>query len=217
MGAELASRYYLEFGAAFVRGVLPEARALDDDAAFAAGEAAGLRLHRFKRSMDLPRVQRVLGILRGLGVTSLADIGSGRGAFLWPLLDQFPGLMVTAVERNTERAGQLGAVRRGGLERLLVAQADVCAIPLADRSVEAVTMLEVLEHLPAPEQALREILRVARQWVIVSVPSQPDDNPEHLHLFEARQLQAMLRDAGAARIQMEHVLNHRIALGRVAR
>ena len=43
------------------------------------GTEAGLRLHKFKRTMDLPRVRRVLGVLKGLGPTDLLDIGSGRG------------------------------------------------------------------------------------------------------------------------------------------
>ena len=35
---------------------------------------------------------------RGLAPASLLDVGSGRGAFLWPLLEAFPGLPVIAVE-----------------------------------------------------------------------------------------------------------------------
>src|SRR5687767_2195279 len=60
------------------------------------GRAAGLRLHRFKRTMGLPRVAKVLGALKGIAPAELLDIGSGRGAFLWPLLDAFPWLPVTA-------------------------------------------------------------------------------------------------------------------------
>jgi hypothetical protein len=42
-----------------VRGRLPElAHHRDDDAVIARGHAAGLRLHKFKRNADLPRVSR---------------------------------------------------------------------------------------------------------------------------------------------------------------
>lgn len=42
------------------------------------------------------------------------------------------------------------------------AYADAIALPLTDASVDAVVLLEVLEHLPAPDQALAEIARVLR-------------------------------------------------------
>jgi hypothetical protein len=57
---------------------------------------------------------------------------------------------------------------------------------------------------------------VARAFVIISVPSVPDDNPEHIHLFHPDQLREMALQAGAARITLEHVLNHRIGVIRVA-
>jgi hypothetical protein len=38
-----------------------------------AGLTAGLRLHKFKRTMGLARVERVLGILRGLAPECLLD------------------------------------------------------------------------------------------------------------------------------------------------
>src|SRR5688572_31720081 len=88
--------YYLDLGAAFVRGRLPDAPDLPPGELIEYGRAQGLRVHKFKRSAELPRVRRVLGILRSLGPSELLDIGSGRGTFLWPLLDAFPDLPVTA-------------------------------------------------------------------------------------------------------------------------
>src|SRR5437868_6324551 len=81
--------HYLSLAAAYVRGAVGEL-ALDDEAAVARGERDGLRLHRFKRTSGLPRVRAVLGALRGFGAAALVDLGSGRGAFVWPLLDALP-------------------------------------------------------------------------------------------------------------------------------
>tara|TARA_R110002072_G_scaffold27258_3_gene88813 strand:+ start:2658 stop:3299 length:642 start_codon:yes stop_codon:yes gene_type:complete len=198
-------RYHQEPLWAYVRGAGGPA------ATPAAARAAGLRVHRFKRT-HLPRVERVLGLLRGLWPSRLLDIGSGRGTFLWPLLEALPQLQVTSLERSALRAGQLAQVRRGGIERLSVLGADVCATPLQDGSCEGVTALEVLEHLADPRPAARELVRVAQRFVIASVPSKPDENPEHLRVFSVADLEELFGEAGAARVQVQHVLNHRIAL-----
>ncbi|MFL6233129.1 MAG: class I SAM-dependent methyltransferase [Thermoanaerobaculia bacterium] len=215
---------YSRLAAAYVRGKLtpgPEAPPLD-----ALGEAElqeiirlgreeGLRLHRFKRTLELARVSRVLGVLRGIGPADLLDIGSGRGAFLWPLLDAFPWLPVTALDRLPYRVADIQAVHDGGVETLTAAHGDVAALDFDDHSFDAVTLLEVLEHVPDPPRALAQVCRVARRFAVLSVPSQPDNNPENIHLFSAATLESLLREAGAVRVTFDHVPGHRIAVARV--
>lgn len=179
------------------------------------GQEQGLRLHRFKRTMDLPRVRKVLGILRGLQPTNLLDIGSGRGAFLWPLLDAFPDLPVTAIDLLDHRAADMQAVQAGGVAQLAAQKMDVTALAFADHSFEAVTMLEVLEHIPETEQALREVCRVAWRAVIFSVPSRPDDNPEHIHLFTEQRLRALLAGLGVRQVNTSYLLNHLLVVATV--
>lgn len=178
------------------------------------GRSHGLRLHRFKRTMGLPRVQKVLGILRSLQPADLLDIGSGRGAFLWPLLDAFPHLPVTAVDTLAHRMAEMQAVRDGGIITLTVMQADATALDFSDRSFDVVTLLEVLEHIPAYERALAEVCRVARRFLVLSVPSRPDDNPEHLHLFTEPLLRERLQPY-VVRVSVEYVHNHLIVMARV--
>src|SRR5438132_153094 len=95
---DLTTRYYLDLAAAFVRGRVHTPPGLSPEATFRHGTAQGLRLHKFKRSQELPRIRRVFGFLHGLAPTDLLDIGSGRGVFIWPLLDTFPDLQVTATD-----------------------------------------------------------------------------------------------------------------------
>lgn len=200
-------RYFTELATAFVRG-----RTGLPDATIQSGLKAGLRLHKFKRDSELPRVKRVLGALRGLAPESILDIGSGRGTFLWPLLDAFPSLPVTAVDWSDQRVQDLCAVRAGGIDRLSVMQANVETLELAPRSFDVATVLEVLEHLRRPEEALRRVVAATCRFVVISVPSKADENPEHLHLFTPQQLQSMGLEAGCRRVTVEHVLNHRIAV-----
>jgi 2-polyprenyl-3-methyl-5-hydroxy-6-metoxy-1,4-benzoquinol methylase len=175
----------------------------------------GLRIHRFKRTMELPRVHKVLGILKGIQPHHLLDIGSGRGAFLWPLLHEFPYLPVTAVDVLDYRVEDLQAVHNGGIEQLTAIQASATALPFADQTFDVVTMLEVLEHIPATITTLAEVCRVARRFLILSVPSKEDNNPEHIHLFNAENLKCHLQALGVSRVSVEYVLNHMIVVARM--
>jgi 2-polyprenyl-3-methyl-5-hydroxy-6-metoxy-1,4-benzoquinol methylase len=208
-------RYYTDLAAAFVRGRLPHLGARDDADAVREGLAAGLRLHKFKRNAELPRVRRVLGVVRGLAPETLVDVGSGRGTFLWPLLAAMPALRVVSVDVDARRASDVHAVRAGGVARLASARMDGARLGLASKSADVVTLLEVLEHMPAPAAAVAEAVRVARGFVVVSVPSKEDDNPEHVHVFDNAALERMLSAAGARRVTFDGVLNHRIAVARV--
>jgi 2-polyprenyl-3-methyl-5-hydroxy-6-metoxy-1,4-benzoquinol methylase len=204
-------RYFTELATAFVRGRLGRA-----DATIADGLAAGLQLHKFKQNTELPRVQRVLGMLRSLAPEDLLDVGSGRGTFLWPLLAHFPALPVTAIDVSEQRTKDVDAVRKGGVNRLCALRMDAQYMAFVPGSFDVVTMLEVLEHMSKPHLALRNAVQIARRFVAVSVPSVPDDNAEHIHLFSVEELKTMATQAGATRVTIEHVLNHRVMLCRTS-
>jgi 2-polyprenyl-3-methyl-5-hydroxy-6-metoxy-1,4-benzoquinol methylase len=226
--------YYQRLAAAYVRGKLTDASiraaypqlftqplealsAEELEQVIQLGTEHGLRLHRFKRTMDLPRVRKALGMLLGLQPASVLDVGSGRGAFLWPLLEAFPALPVTTIDLLDYRVADMQAVHDGGIALLSASRQDVTALTFADRSFDVVTMLEVLEHIPNTEQALAEVCRVAERCVIFSVPSKADDNPEHIHLFTEQQLRALLAARGARQVNVSYVLNHMLVVATVTR
>lgn len=217
---------------AYVRGVAKETGALhlpesltdtpldaltetDLAALCAAGKAAGLKLYRFKHThSDLPRVRRVLGFLRGISFDSLLDVGSGRGVFLFPFLSAFPWVSVTAADILDYRVAFLNTLTRGGMERLSAVQADICTQPFGENCFDVVTLLEVLEHIPDVAAAIAAAVRIARQFVIVSVPSKPDDNPEHIHLLTKEKLTALFYAAGCTALSFDGVNGHLIAIAR---
>lgn len=177
-------------------------------------DAPEMKLHYFKVKDDLPRVQVVLGFLQGIvpaGLcTSLLDVGSGRGVFLFPLLREFPDLEVTSLDILPHRVELLQCIHEGGVENLHPMLENICTWNAPDKSFDVVTMLEVMEHIPDTEAVVRNAIRLARNYIIVSVPSKPDDNSEHIHLFSNEDLEQLFVSNGCKKVKFMSVTNHRV-------
>ncbi len=178
-----------------------------------AGKSAGLKLYRFKNTHDdLPRVRKVLGFLKGIQFENLLDIGSGRGVFLLPFLTQFPWVKVTSADILEHRVRFLQQIADGGVDNLTAVCADLCEQPFPDKSFDVVTILEVLEHIPEVDKAVQSAVNMARNFVVVSVPNQPDNNPEHIHLLTKEKLTALFQAAGCKRLSFDGVNGHLIMI-----
>ncbi len=174
-----------------------------------AGADAGLKLYPFKSgSRELPRVKRTIAFLRSITFESLLDVGSGRGVFLLPFLRTFPQVRVTALDLLEKRVDFLSQLSDGGSPQLTALEGSICDAPFPDRSFDVVTMLEVLEHIPDVERAVAEGVRLAGKFVVVTVPSHPDNNPEHIHLLTKERLTALFRQAGCTRLHFDGVEGH---------
>ena len=227
-------RYRVKMAAAWVRGQAMETgvpqlpvgflnKALDDlterelNFILRQGEVAGLKLYHFKADKELlPRVRRVLGFLRGIEFRDLMDVGSGRGVFLLPFLEAFPGVPVFSVEQQSKWVKFMQALGLGGFDQLTATCVDYCQNPFCENIADVVTMLEVLEHMPQPELAVAAAVKNARKYVIVSVPSKEDDNPEHIHLLTKEKLTRMFHEAGCTRLHFDGVNGHLILFAAVA-
>ena len=98
-------------------------------------------------------------------ISSLLDLGCGTGRSLAYLRDHAPKITLSGVE-------PVEALRQQCLEKGFTAEqiqdGDACQLDLPDASVDCVSMFGVLHHIPAPEKAIQEALRVARRMVIIS-------------------------------------------------
>ena len=98
-------------------------------------------------------------------VTTLLDVGCGNGLFLKHLC----GLEKRHFKRlcGTDRSE---AALAGVQSEKVVASID--ALPFADGEFDAVSSLEVIEHLPQATYlcAIGELSRIARRYILVSVP-----------------------------------------------
>ena len=175
--------------------------------------------HYFKAKEDLPRVKSVLGFLQGVipagQCKTLLDVGSGRGAFLFPLLRDFPTLEVTSIDILPHRIELLDCLHQGGITNLHPIFGDICTWNAPDKSYDVVTMLEVMEHIPDTEAVVRNAIRLAHNYIVVSVPSKPDDNPEHIHLFSNEDLKSLFMEHDCKKVKFISVTNHRIMVAQI--
>ncbi len=173
------------------------------------GVAAELKLYPFKTSTQmLARTRRTMGFLHSISFETMLDIGSGRGVFLIPFMKEFPWVQVTSLDLLEKRVAFLNELADGGFGQLHAEQSDVCDQPFPENSFDVVTMLEVLEHIPEVGKAIAAAVKMARKYVVVTVPSKPDNNPEHIHLLTKEKLTNLFGAAGCTRLHFDGVEGH---------
>ena len=223
----LEERYYTKYAAAAIRGnlirtgredllderlltaPLDELSATELEAIISLAQKNGIKTYYFKKSdRRLPRVNKVLGFLKGIYFENILDVGSGRGVFLLPFLEEFPSIRVQSLDILEKRYQLLSDISRGGVSRLSVGMKDICAMPFPEKSFDVVTMLEVLEHIPNVEAAITSAVKLAKEYVVITVPSKEDDNPEHIHLLTKERLTDMFMRAGAKKLVFDSVPCH---------
>lgn len=130
------------------------------------GEAVADYVERHLRgsALENERLRQMVELVPA-EVQSLLDVGAGHGLFL-EALQQRRGLRGVGIEITEAKVAY---ARSRGVDMRL---GDAAGLAFGDRGHDAVVCCEVLEHLPwgVYEAALAELARVAREWVIVSVP-----------------------------------------------
>ncbi|HEX6788618.1 MAG TPA: class I SAM-dependent methyltransferase [Gaiellaceae bacterium] len=137
------------------------------------------------------------------GPQSLLDVGCGEGVLTAEWAQRFERVVGVDLEHP--------ALRREWEERassnLEFRAAQATALPFDADEFDLVCAIEVLEHVPDPHAALAEMARVARSFVLVSVPREPlwrglnllrgaywrslGNTPGHLNHWSARGLQTL--------------------------
>lgn len=144
-----------------------------------------------------------LGVQRGAVVL---DIGCADGRGTEAIAEH--GYSVLGVELEPDLLSELR--RRGRLNSIAACQADATSLPIADGAVDAVVMVEILEHISDTRSTLAEARRVVQTGgrLCIAVPTGYTEriysrlhprylsNAEHIHRFSRQQLTEELEAAG---------------------
>lgn len=128
------------------------------------GRVGGILVDRFYGS-----VERLLKTHASPGDVIL-EVGSGAGYSTERIIPWLPEGTRYAGSDIGESLLRKASARNPSVPFL---RQSVYGLAVPDKSVDVVVMLEVLEHLDRPMQALQELRRVVRKAVILSTPREP--------------------------------------------
>ncbi len=111
----------------------------------------------------------VLGKIGELAPERFLDAGCGEGFVSGLLVERFPGMEVSAFDFNPSSVA-LAQERNPSVDCRV---ASIYDTPWETNSFDAVGCFEVLEHLHEPTDALRELARVSKRHLVLSVPHEP--------------------------------------------
>jgi 2-polyprenyl-3-methyl-5-hydroxy-6-metoxy-1,4-benzoquinol methylase len=137
---------------------------------------------------------------------SILDVGCGEGVLTEKCAERMGNGRVVGIDLDDPKLrGEWERRSRPNLEFRAAVGDD---LPYRDGEFEAVTAMEVLEHVPDPDAVLGEMARVASRWLLVSVPREPlwralnlargsyvrdlGNTPGHLNHWSKRGLEKLL-------------------------
>ena len=111
----------------------------------------------------------LISLIKPLKAESILDTGCGEGFTMDKLAKLGIGKKIEGIEYSKE------AISFGKklFPNLIIKQASIYDLPYKDNSFDLIICTEVLEHLEDPAKALREMLRVSKKYIILSVPNEP--------------------------------------------
>lgn len=113
--------------------------------------------------------RNLLSLISKKQVNSILDVGCGEGFTLNRLKEQGIGKELEGIE-YLQTAIDLGKEMYPDIK---ITKGSIYRLPYKDNSFDLVLCTEVLEHLENPGNALKELVRVSRKYLVISVPNEP--------------------------------------------
>ena len=113
--------------------------------------------------------KNLLSAIKDLKIESALDVGCGEGFTLNKLSENKIGKRLEGVD-FLETAIELGKKTH---PNLILSQGDIYKLKYQNNSFDLVMATEVLEHLKDPKRGLKELIRVSKKYILLSVPNEP--------------------------------------------
>jgi SAM-dependent methyltransferase len=102
---------------------------------------------------------------------SVLDVGCGEGVLTSEWAERLEHGRIVGIDLDDPKLrAEWDKRRRPNLE---YRAEEATRLSFADGEFDMATAIEVLEHVPQPEETLAEMARVAERWLLVSVPREP--------------------------------------------
>lgn len=111
----------------------------------------------------------LISLIKPLSPKTVLDVGCGEGFTMDKLVKSEIGEKIEGVEYSKD-ALTLG---KKLFPNLAFKEGSIYKLPYKDGSFDLVVCTEVLEHLEEPSKALKEMLRVSKKYLAISVPNEP--------------------------------------------
>lgn len=108
--------------------------------------------------------------LQDIKPVRVLEIGSGTAHIVEIVKTMYPNCHYTAVDIDESLLEQ---ARAKGADEIVLSAGEPLSLSYEDKSFDLVLMMEVLEHLYKPEEALKEAQRLCSKHFIASVPNEP--------------------------------------------
>jgi 2-polyprenyl-3-methyl-5-hydroxy-6-metoxy-1,4-benzoquinol methylase len=103
--------------------------------------------------------------------TSILDVGCGEGVLTHEWAQRLHGGRIVGIDLDDPHLHEQWKTRTAPNLEYRVMKAE--NLPFADGEFDMASAIEVLEHVPDPEDTLAEMARCAARWLLVSVPREP--------------------------------------------
>lgn len=111
----------------------------------------------------------LIKIISEIKPESLLDAGCGEGFVSARIKARLPNVNIEGIDLEDNYLD----FAKSNFKNIKLIKASIYDIPKNDDSYDIVLCNEVLEHLDDPHKALRQLFRVSKKYVLVSVPNEP--------------------------------------------